>query len=126
MNIAINTGSNLAIYEQIVAQIKNEIIAGHLKEGDMLPSIRSLAKDLQISVITTKRAYEELEKEKLIYSVAGKGCFIAKQNANLLREKKITGIEKEILTIIRECKRAGLTREDLQETIDLLWEEERC
>lgn len=89
MNISIVTTSNLAIYEQIVVQIKNEIIAGHLKEGDLLPSIRSLARDLQISVITTKRAYEELEKEQLIYSVAGKGFYIAKQNPNLLKEKKL-------------------------------------
>lgn len=125
MNISIVTASNLAIYEQIVAQIKNEIIAGHLKEGDMLPSIRSLAKDLQISVITTKRAYEELEKEQLIYSVAGRGFYIAKQNPNLLREKKITGIETALLDVIRESKRAGLTLEDVKETIEVLWEELR-
>lgn len=126
MDISIATGSNLAIYEQIVIQIKNEIIAGHLKEGDMLPSIRSLAKDLQISVITTKRAYEELEKEKLLYSVAGKGFFVTKQNPNLLREKKISGIETALSDLIRESKRAGLTKSDVKDTIDVLWEEESC
>lgn len=123
MNISIVTTGNLAIYEQIVAQIKNEIIAGRLKEGDMLPSIRSLAKDLQISVITTKRAYEELEKEQLIYSVAGKGFYIAQQNPELLREKKITGIEAALIDMIRECRRAGLSLEDVKETIEVLWEE---
>lgn len=126
MNISISTGSNLAIYEQIVIQIKNEMIAGRLKEGDMLPSIRSLAKDLQISVITTKRAYEELEREKLTYSVAGKGFFVAKQNPNLLREKKITGIENVLLDLIRECRKAGLSKADVKETIDVLWEDEKC
>ena len=100
MNLSITTGSNLAIYEQIVQQIKNEIIAGHLTEGDMLPSIRSLAKELQISVITTKRAYEELEKENLVYTVAGRGVFIARQDKKILREKKITGIESSLTELI--------------------------
>ena len=123
MNISIVTASNLAIYEQIVDQIKNEIIAGHLQEGDLLPSIRSLAKELKISVITTKRAYEELEKEQLIYSVAGKGFYVAQQNTNFLREKKITGIEQALLDIIRESKHAGLSMEDVKETVEMLWEE---
>ncbi len=126
MNLVIQTSSNLAIYEQIIAQIKNEIIGGRLSEGDMLPSIRSLAKDLQISVITTKRAYEELEKEQLIYSVAGKGFYVAEQNPNLLREKKITGIESSLLEMIRECQHAGLNKADLLDTINLLWEDEKC
>lgn len=124
MNLSITTGSNLAIYEQIVQQIKNEIIAGHLTEGDMLPSIRSLAKELQISVITTKRAYEELEKENLVYTVAGRGVFIARQDKKILREKKITGIESSLTELIRESKKAGLSKEDLTEMVQLLWEEE--
>lgn len=124
MNLSITTGSNLAIYEQIVQQIKNEIIAGHLTEGDMLPSIRSLAKELQISVITTKRAYEELEKENLVYTVAGRGVFIARQDKKILREKKITGIESALTELIRESKKAGLSKEDLTEMVQLLWEEE--
>lgn len=126
MNISIMAAGSLPIYEQIVAQIKNEIIAHHLKEGDMLPSIRSLARDLQISVITTKRAYEELEKEQLIYSVAGKGFYVAKQNPELLREKKITGLETVMSELIREGRRAGLTLEDLKDTLEVLWEEETC
>lgn len=124
MNLSITTGSNLAIYEQIVQQIKNEIIAGHLTEGDMLPSIRSLAKELQISVITTKRAYEELEKENLVYTVAGRGVFIARQDKKILREKKITGIESSLTELIRESKKAGLSKEDLTEMVQLLWEED--
>lgn len=124
MNLSITTGSNLAIYEQIVQQVKNEIIAGHLTEGDMLPSIRSLAKELQISVITTKRAYEELEKENLVYTVAGRGVFIARQDKKILREKKITGIESSLTELIRESKKAGLSKEDLTEMVQLLWEED--
>ncbi len=124
MNISIDSGNSRSIYEQIVIQIKNEIIAGHLKEGDMLPSIRSLAKDLQISVITTKRAYEELEQEQLVYSVAGKGFYIAKQNTGLLREKKITSIESSLVELIRESRKAGLSKEDLKDTLDVLWEEQ--
>lgn len=124
MNLSITTGSNLAIYEQIVQQIKNEIIAGHLTEGDMLPSIRSLAKELQISVITTKRAYEELEKENLVYTVAGRGVFIARQDKKILREKKITGIESSLTELIRESKKAGLSKEDLTEMVQLLWKED--
>ena len=92
MKILISNTSNLAIYEQIIRQIKDAVIAKEIQAGEMLPSIRSLAKDLQISVITTKRAYEELEKEGLIYSVAGKGFYVAKQNTNMLKEKKIFDI----------------------------------
>ena len=123
MNIGINQQSNLAIYEQIVEQIKDEIIKGHLQEKDMLPSIRSLARELHISVITTKRAYEVLEEEGLIYSVAGKGFYVNKQNKDMLREKKVQKIESAMLGIIDACKGAKLTLEDAQEMLQLLWEE---
>lgn len=124
MNIVISSTNNLAIYEQIVRQIKEAIIIGNLSEGDILPSIRSLAKDLQISIITTNRAYEELEKEGLIYSVAGKGFYISKQNTEMLREKKIQAIELTMLELVKECKRAEITKSNIFDMINVLWEEQ--
>lgn len=124
MNIKINNQSSLPIYEQIVNQIKDEMIRGHLKDGEMLPSIRSLAKDAHISVITTKRAYEELEKEDLIYSVAGKGFYVSRQNRNVLKEKKIQKLEQQMQLLIKDCKGAGLSCQDAVDMLELLWEEE--
>mgnify|MGYP003295004418 CR=1 FL=1 len=95
LSIVISSSSNLAIYEQIVNQIKTAIINKDIVSGDALPSIRALAKDLQISVITTKRAYEELENEGLIYSKAGKGFYVNEQNTDILKEKKIENKKKE-------------------------------
>ena len=89
MNIFIDNKCGIPIYDQIYSQIKNHIISGKLHEDDSLPSIRSLAKDLRISVITTKRAYDELEKEGFIYTVAGKGCFVAPKNIDLIREDNL-------------------------------------
>ncbi|MCI8484188.1 MAG: GntR family transcriptional regulator [Lachnospiraceae bacterium] len=123
MKILISNTSNLAIYEQIVHQIKDAVIAGEITAGEMLPSIRSLAKDLQISVITTKRAYEELEKEGLIYSVAGKGFYIAEQNTNMLKEKKVQILEKELEKLAAEWRKAGLAKEDMIDYIRVLFEE---
>ena len=123
MNIVISTGINLPIYEQIVRAVKNEIIAGNIKEDDALPSIRGLARDLQISIITTNRAYEELEKEGLIYSKAGKGFFVSKQNTNMLKEKKIQGIENDIQELVKECKKSGITKEDMLGMIEVIWDE---
>lgn len=124
MNIVISATSNLPIYEQIVRAVKNEIIAGNLKEEDALPSIRGLARDLQISIVTTNRAYEELEKEGLIYSVAGKGFFISRQNTNMLMEKKIQGMENDIQELIKECKKSGISKEDMISMIEVIWDEE--
>lgn len=123
MNIVISNNINLPIYEQIVRAIKNEIIAGNIKEDDALPSIRGLARDLQISIITTNRAYEELEKEGLIYSKAGKGFFVSKQNTNMLKEKKIQGIENDIQELVRECKKSGITKEEMLGMIEVIWDE---
>lgn len=123
MKILISNTSNLAIYEQIIRQIKDAVIAKEIQAGEMLPSIRSLAKDLQISVITTKRAYEELEKEGLIYSVAGKGFYVAKQNTNMLKEKKIRILEEELSRLVLEWKKAGLSKEDMADYIEVLFEE---
>lgn len=123
MNIMISNNSNLAIYEQIMNQIKTAIINKEIIPGDPLPSIRGLAKELQISVITTKRAYEELEGEGLIYSLSGKGYYVSEQNTEVLKEKKITMIEKNIIEIIKECKAAGLTLSDIKDMIDVFYED---
>lgn len=124
MNIVISATSNLPIYEQIVRAVKNEIIAGNLKEEDALPSIRGLARDLQISIVTTNRAYEELEKEGLIYSIAGKGFFISRQNTNMLMEKKMQGMENDIQELVRECKKSGISKEDMISLIEVIWDDE--
>ena len=123
MNILIDNRSGTPIYEQIYTQIKNQIIGGDLREEEALPSIRSLAKDLRISVITTKRAYDELEQDGFIYTVAGKGCFVAAKNTELLREenlRKIEGYFQEVLGLAPSC---GLTTDDLAEMLRLLSEE---
>ena len=124
MDIVIRNASNQPIYEQIYIQLKNHIIAGELREGEALPSIRSLAKDLKISVITTKRAYDELEQEGFIYTVAGKGCFVAEQNTELIRENQLKQIEAKIREILELCSGCGLSREELEEMIRLIAEEE--
>lgn len=115
MNIIISNAAGKPIYEQIYSQIKNEIICGNLREGDPLPSIRGLAKDLRISVITTKRAYDELEHEGFIYTVAGKGCFVAQKNMNLLQEENLKKIEEHLDAIADLCHTLGLTRNDIWE-----------
>ncbi len=104
MNIIISNANNQPIYEQIYVQIKSFIISGDLKEGDLLPSIRNLAKDLRISVITTKRAYDELEKDGYIYSVAGKGSYVAQKNTEILREAHLKEIEEHIKTQMTSSK----------------------
>ena len=111
------------IYEQIYSQIKNQILSGDLKEEEALPSIRNLAKDLRISVITTKRAYDELEKEGFIYTVAGKGCYVAPKNVELLREENLKRIEDYIQKIIPLAASCNLTKNDVIEIINFSWEE---
>ena len=124
MQFVVSGQSTLPIYEQIIGQVKTAIVSGEIKQGDMLPSIRSLAKDLQISVITTKRAYEELEKEGLIYSVSGKGFYVCEQNTDLLREKKLAMAERHMLDCIKECREAGMEREDIMEMVEVLLDSE--
>ena len=123
MNLNLQTKSSVPIYEQIKNQIKENIIAGGLKEGEPLPSIRNLARDLKISVITTKRAYEELEKEGLIYSVAGKGFYVDNPDTGYLVEKKVQGLEEQLDEVLTLCKNAGLTKENVKDMLDILWEE---
>lgn len=124
MNIIISNTSKEPIYEQIKNQIKQSILKGELGEGDSLPSMRSLAKDLRISIITTKRAYEELEKEGFISSFVGKGSFVASQNKELLREKRLQSIEEKLTEVIAESKHMNITLEELQDMLHMLYEEE--
>lgn len=120
MNIFIDNKTGTPIYDQIYIQIKNAVINGELKENDALPSIRSLAKDLRISVVTTKRAYDELEREGFIYTVPAKGCFVAPKNTELLREENLKRIE-ELLTEIRQLAVAcNLSKEELIEIFNIL------
>ena len=123
MTVLIDNKSGLPIYDQIYSQIKNQIINGALKEDEPLPSIRNLAKDLRISVITTKRAYDELEKEGFIYIVPGKGCFVAKKNIELLREESLRKIEDHMACIKELSLSCSLTREDIEEMLVLIWED---
>ena len=115
MKITILPQGTLAIYEQIVNQLKNAVVTGELKAGEALPSIRALAADLGVSVITTKRAYEELEKEGLVRSVAGKGFYVCEYNADYLKEKQLVLLEKRLNEVIEEAKQAGFAKEDFVE-----------
>ncbi|MBW9158845.1 GntR family transcriptional regulator [Clostridium tagluense] len=124
MNIIISNSSQHPIYEQIVTQIKTAIMKEVLSEGDALPSIRSLAKDLQISVITTKRAYEELERDGFIETVPGKGSYVSGQNKDLIREKRLTAIEEKLTEVTIESKHLNLSLEELQSMLALLYTEE--
>ena len=120
MNLIISNSSGQPIYEQICQQIKQLIQTGRLTPGQALPSIRLLAKDLRISVITTKRAYEELEREGYVYTVAGKGSFVAERNPELLREENLRAIESHMEEIARLAAGCGLNNDDLVEMFTVL------
>lgn len=124
MEIIIRNTVNQPIYEQISTQLKRQIIAGTLKPGEALPSIRALAKDLKISVITTKRAYEELESEGFLYTVAGKGSFVAEKNLDLIREKQLQELEDHLQAAIELAKACGVSERELQEMLRILTEED--
>ena len=117
MQLYIDNRSGAPIYDQIYSQIKDAILSGKVAEGEALPSIRALAKDLRISVITTKRAYDELEKEGFIYTIAAKGCFVAPKNVELLREETLKNIENHIGQIVRLSQSVGLSE---QEVLDMV------
>ena len=119
MTVLIDNKSGVPIYDQIYSQIKAQIISGELQENEMLPSIRGLAKDLRISFITPKRAYEELEREGFIYTVPAKGCYVAQKNTELLREENLKKIEEHLEQIIRLAATCGLTREDILEMVTI-------
>ena len=122
MDIIISNDSDKPIYEQITSQIKNQIMQGSLREGDALPSMRTLAKELRISVITTKRAYEELEREGFITTVVGKGSFIKAADTRLLREENLKRIEEHFQEAIRIASESGVTRQELEEIFAILYE----
>lgn len=124
MDILIRNTGGQPIYEQIYAQIKNQIISGTLQPGEPLPSIRALAKDLRISVITTKRAYDELEKDGFICTMAGKGSFVAEKDMELVREMHLKDIEQHLQRAAELAAACGLSRKDLLNTLTLLMEEE--
>ena len=124
MTIIIDNKSGVPIYDQIYSQIKAQIIGDALRQDEALPSIRSLAKDLRISVITTKRAYDELEAEGFIYTLPGKGSFVAPKNTELLRAENLRRIEEHMREISALAVQSGLTRQELSEMYTLISEEE--
>lgn len=123
MDIIISNSSGEAIYEQIVSQIKAQIMSGKLSEGDALPSMRALAQSLRISVITTKRAYEELERSGFIVSVTGKGSFVKGQDKELVREEYLRQAEQLISQACDKARIGGITAEELHELVDILYAE---
>ena len=123
MRVVIANSSPDPIYEQIGRQIKAQILSGELQEGTALPSIRRLAQDLQISVITTKRAYDELEREGFINTVGGKGTFVAAQNQELLREKRMKAVEETLAKAVDEARLMGIGPEVLEDMLRLLYKE---
>lgn len=124
MDIIISNSSGQPIYEQITSQIKNMIISGELQEGDALPSMRLLAKELRISVITTKRAYEELERDGFIVSVTGKGSFVASKNIEFIREEQLRTIENLMQKIVETANISGLGLDELLEMLTLIYKGE--
>lgn len=124
MNIIISNSSGKPIYEQISSQIKEHILRGELNKGDALPSMRLLAKELRISVITTKRAYEELERDGFIETVTGKGSFVAGKNTELVREEYLKTIEEKIREILNLASYCGLSQEDLRKMLEIMYDEQ--
>src|SRR5699024_3475793 len=122
MNILIQPHSQVALFQQIKEQIKQQIYSGVLKEGDALPSIRVLAKDLKVSVITTKRAYEDLEKDGYLISARGRGTFVAGQQPHVLKEWQMRKLENELEQIVKQGKRIGLSKADLLELLEIYYE----
>ena len=124
MELIIRNTNNQPIYEQICQQIKAQIISGTLSPGEALPSIRGLAKDLKISVITTKRAYDELEAQGFLTTVAGKGCFVAEKNLDLIRERQLQELESHLTAAAELAKSCGVGPQELQEMLRIPLEEE--
>ena len=124
MDIILSNSSGKPIYEQISDQVKSPILSGTLAEGDALPSMRLLAKELHISVITTQRAYEELEREGFLQNIPGKGCFVAPQNRELLREAQLRRVEEFLSLAVDEARKGGFTLEELTEMLNILYQGE--
>ena len=124
MDIILSNSSGKPIYEQIADQVKEQILAGALSAGDALPSMRVLAKELRISVITTKRAYDELEADGFLYTVAGKGCFVAEKNLDLIREQKLKELEDHLDAAVELAAQCGVSALELMEMLRILLKEE--
>lgn len=124
MDIIISNSSGRPFYEQITDQIKNKIITGELQEGEILPSMRQLAKDLHISVITTKRAYEDLERDGFIETVTGKGSFVSRKNTEFIREEQLRKIEAHLQQAFELARTAGIPQNELTEILNLLYKGE--
>ena len=124
MEIVISNSSDKPIYEQIASQIREAIMTGELATGEQLPSIRSLATQLRISAITTKRAYQDLETQGFIHTVPGKGCFVAGDNLELLREERLRLVEASLAKAVADARTAGITAHELREMLDLQLEDE--
>ncbi len=124
MEIVVSNASDQPIYEQIASQIRAQVLAGQLTEGQQLPSIRMLATQLRISAITTKRAYQELETQGFIHTVPGKGCFVAGDNLELLREERLRMVEASLAKAVADARTAGITADELREMLDLQLEDE--
>ena len=122
MDIVVSNSDPRPIYEQIYSQIRSQIINGVLKEGELLPSMRVLAKDLRISVITTKRAYNDLEAEGLITTVGGKGCYVSSVEPSIIREGHLVSIQESIRKAADEARENGISREELHEIVDLMYD----
>ncbi len=123
MDIIISNSSSSPIYEQITRQIKDQILQGELKAGDALPSMRMLAKELRISLITTKRAYEELERDGFIETVPGKGCFVSEKNTEFLREEQLRQVEGFLQQAAEAARRCSLSLDELREMLEILYNE---
>jgi GntR family transcriptional regulator len=123
LNIILSNSSDLPIYQQIVDQIRDAILRGELTEGTLLPSIRALAKDLRISVITTGRAYDELEREGYVLSVGGKGSFVAPRSEDLLRESRLRMVEEKLAEAVRCAQALGIGREEVGELMEIIYRE---
>ena len=121
MDIIIRNTGDAPIYDQITRQVKGLILRGELREGEALPSLRLLARELRISVITTKRAYEELEREGFITTVPGQGCFVAPRNLELVREASLRQAEEYLQQAVDAARAGGVTLEELTETLNILY-----
>ena len=124
MDIIIRNSGGVPIYDQITRQMKGLILRGELKEGEALPSMRLLAKELRISVITTKRAYEELERDGFLTTIPGKGCFVAPRNLELVREDALRRAEEHLSAAVEVARTGGITLEELSQTLTILYGEE--
>ena len=125
MDILLSNSSGKPIYQQIADQVKEQVCSGALTAGEALPSMRLLAKELRISVITTKRAYEELEREGFLTTVPGKGCFVAPRNLELVREDALRRAEEHLGAAVEVARTAGITLEELMQTLTILYEGEK-